>query len=296
MQNLINKYNEIMEKNTEADKWAVHKKNDQSSLVKCTIPFIGKNYFEQDVKILVYASAEVLSDYYPESDSERSWLDDDTKAVNRYRYFFDWTEIQEGRFFPNVHIQPMDDGALAVAVGYIASKIMKLNDDITPREFYEKIAFGNYGKYTRETEHQHNLRVGQIDSGDNRNKDYASDSKFLRLSCDFVKADIEALRPDYIIMPKSIYTVERKYIDSIKGDAKIVPMYQMNSSVINRIIHGKKAYKEKDLSSVHPAIRNWYEHLQDNGIKGNTKKNYCSVFNYIDNDRDIADALNISCS
>ena len=190
----------------------------------------------------------------------------------------------------------MDDGALAVAVGYIASKIMKLNDDITPREFYEKIAFGNYGKYTRETEHQHNLRVGQIDSGDNRNKDYASDSKFLRLSCDFVKADIEALRPDYIIMPKSIYTVERKYIDSIKGDAKIVPMYQMNSSVINRIIHGKKAYKEKDLSSVHPAIRNWYEHLQDNGIKGNTKKNYCSVFNYIDNDRDIADALNISCS
>ena len=61
MQNLINKYNEIMEKNTEADKWAVHKKNDQSSLVKCTIPFIGKNYFEQDVKILVYASAEVPS-------------------------------------------------------------------------------------------------------------------------------------------------------------------------------------------------------------------------------------------
>lgn len=298
MQKLINKYNEIMmRKNIEAEKWAVHKRNDQSSLVKCSIPFIGKKYFEQDVKILVYASAEVLSDYYPGSESERAWLDDDEKAGNRHRYFFDWTEIQEDRFFPNVHIQPMNDGALAVAVGYIASKIMKLDDDILPHDFYEKIAFGNYGKYTRETKHQHNLRMGQTDSEDSKkNIDYSSNSKFLKLSYEFVKADVETLRPDYIIMPKSIYKTERTDIDSIKGDAKIVPIYQMNSGVINRIIHGKKAYKEKDISLIHPAIRKWYDNLYENGIVGGTKKNYCSVFTYIDNEPDIASVLNGACA
>ena len=66
---LLQSYRELSKVN--APDWAVHKKYDQQHLVAPSIPFVGKHYLEQETKILVYASAEHLGNYYPGSESER---------------------------------------------------------------------------------------------------------------------------------------------------------------------------------------------------------------------------------
>ena len=142
-QSLLEKYKKIMAEHGEGPEWAVHQKNHQNRLVKPSIPFVGKNYEKQEKKILVYASAEVLSDYFPGSPSERPWLEDE-RAITRHRWFFDHSSDEES-YFPNIHIQPMNDGTLATAVFYIAHKLNCIENQITPRVFYEQIAVANYG-------------------------------------------------------------------------------------------------------------------------------------------------------
>lgn len=82
--NLLESYNKISKENT--PEWAVHKRNSDE-LVKPTIPFVGKQYAEQKMKILIYASAENLSDYWKGNDKHwpGDWLDDDSCAANRHR-------------------------------------------------------------------------------------------------------------------------------------------------------------------------------------------------------------------
>ena len=285
MGNLVKKlksdYEEIMQKNS--PEWAVHKKNFPDDLVKCTIPFVGKKFETQEMKILVYASAENLSGYYKGNDEawKGDWLDNDEQAIDRHRWCFECDELQDDPFFPHVHLQPMNNGCLATAVYYIASKLCEVKEK-TPREFYETIAFANYGKYSIETELQRNKRLKGSAVGSKTNIDYADDRELLEASHDFIAADINALEPDYIIMPKSIYNADRKFIDSVKGDAVVIGIYQMNAQAINLHIAPKfTKYDKKDLCDV---VSTWYEALGKDSMTGENKENYLAVFSHLDNE------------
>ena len=277
---LLDAYAEIMESRNNSPDWAVHQRNNQSKLVSCTIPFVGKHYNDQPVKILVYASAENLSDYHTGKGGKgRPWLDNEELAVNRHRFSFEKNKTTDWSF-PNVHIGPMNTGCLLTAVMYIAYKLRGLNN-LTPSEFYETIAFGNYGKYTKESEMQKNLRLIGVETGDAKNVDYPTkEPGLLEYSHEYIQKDFEFLKPDYVIMPESIYNNDKAFINKIKGNAKIIGIYQMIPINIHKHIPNRVA--KKGLSEYK------LEELPDNiqKIIGNithaNQEKYLCVFKYLD--------------
>lgn len=280
IQNLLNEYRRLQNAVGNEPDWAVHKRTKPTELVRCTIPFVGRDYFLQSKRILVYASAENLSTYDQKhlDHWEGSWLDDDTKAENRHRKCFDEFNLDD--FFPHVHIAPMNNGCLATAVYYLTYKL-GLVGDVYPREFYETIAIANYGKYSIETEQQHAERLNVTDKSlAKSNIDYASNLSLLESSHPFIKADIELLHPDIIILPGSAYKTDREFVDTYKGNARIIPIYQMNASVINRII--AKRFTKCSIEKLPTSVKLWYEHLEKGGMVNKSKLNYLSVFTYID--------------
>ena len=282
---LLEAYRKIHENNSPT--WAAHKKDPKKSgeLVVPTIPFVGKNYAEQQKKILVYASAENLSDYCVGRATDRPWLDEDNQAENRHRKCFDDQEMQKKQadpVIPRVHCGPMDSGLLLTAVMHIVSKleVMEL-DRLTPREFCECICFGNYGKYSKETPNQLSKRKGMSKKEDTNNIDYAGNITLMNASRDFIKADVEILRPDYIILPSTMYKAAKTFIDQIKGSATIIPIYQM----VARNVYGhiapndrnKKTYKKYSVEDLHPAVQAAY-----NGMTTVSLDKYLYVFGYLD--------------
>ncbi len=260
---LRERYKQIFVSRKNEPIWATHKTTvgHTHELIHCPIPFVGKNYREENTKILLYASAENLSGY-------TGYLDADEDAIHRHRNFFNRTVANEDSFFPNVHIQPINDGVLALAALYIYMNFHPV-DNITPGEFLERISFANYCKYTIQPENQ---------NGRFRNQDYAGNAEYLQQSHAYLKADIEVLKPDYIIMPKSIYRTDREFIDQSKATAKVLPIYQMNARNINLRI---KKYPRTPLEELNPVLRTWYEQIHSNGITGKTKENFLSVFTYL---------------
>lgn len=278
-QSLLEKYQKIMAEHGDGPEWAVHQKNNQNCLVKPSIPFVGKNYEKQEKKILVYASAEVLSDYFPGGSSERPWLEDE-RAITRHRWFFENYKEAEGDF-PNIHIQPMNTGTLATAVLYIAEKL-NCHDGalVTPREFYETIAVANYGKFTLETQRQEFIRTGKNCEGNvsDRNVDYTQMGKGkaqerLAWSHPFLAADKEVLQPDIVILPQGLYEIDKTFFDGIFGDAKRIELYQMGPIPIQCTISKQYA----PAVNLTPSIETWH-----NKIKGVSKECYRSVYTYID--------------
>lgn len=244
--------------------WATHKimvgRTDE--LIHCPIPFVGKDYAQQSPRILVYASAENLTGY-------TGYLDSDEDALDRHRNFFNCSVAKENCFFPNAHIQPINDGALALVALYVYMKFQPI-DQVTPAEFLERISFANYCKYTIQPDNE---------NGRFRNQDYANNVEYLQQSHPYIQADIETLKPDCIIMPRSIYWTDKAFVDQVKGNARIIPIYQMNARNINLRI---KKYPRTPLEKLEPVLRNWYEQLYANGITGKTKENFLSVFTYLD--------------
>ena len=255
---LLEAYHRIFTGKGNEPDWAVHKAapGREAELVHCPIPFVGKEYASQKTRILVYASAENLSRY-------NGYLDDDGFAINRHRRYFDASAPD--RFFPNVHIQPFSNGYLPIIAFYVYLKYQDAAR-LTPAAFSERIAFANYGKYTI-----------QPDAGENRNQDYAGSRRKLGQSHEYVRQDLGILRPDVIIMPASIYKADRAFVDENKGNAAILPIYQ----ILPRTIASRKMirrYAPADPGKLHPAVLDWYRHLKD----GRTKDNFLSVFTYLD--------------
>lgn len=285
--NLLNSYRSIKQSNS--PEWAVHKKSSPDELVSPTIPFVGKQYLGHSKKILVYASAENLSNYHI-GYNDRDWLDDDKIAENRHRWCFDNEEFQGSRKLPYVHLGPMEDGGLLTAVMYIAEKLC-CEPIKSVASFYESIAFGNFGKYSIETELQKRLRLTENPTSDTikaltkelrgkaSNKDYAKQSEYLLESFPYIRADIEILKPDYIIMPN---VSDNGFIDSIKGHAKIIRISQINGTVINNIAPNKKnnycsKYTKLSPSELSPVIHETYK-----SIKGINLENYLYLFGHLD--------------
>lgn len=305
IETLLQRYSDIMQEKGTTPDWAVHKVKKPDELVKCTIPFVGRDYASQKTKILVYASAENLEGYYLRDGV--SWpidLDDDSIATNRHRYCFDeWCNRQDSPrqdispqadrnlrqnddFFPYVHLGPIENGALSTSVLHIASKLGVIGS-VTPREFYDTIAFANYSKYSLETEHQYYHRTGltidSLEPGEKPSKsniDIAEDKDRLRESHDFIRVDIEILKPDYVIIPRKIFETDLMFFHKAADGAKIVPIFQMMPWVFNRYII--KKYPKYNQEDLHPTVRTWYTKLSKDGIVGKTKENYLAVFSHLD--------------
>ena len=241
--------------------WTQTKLKNPNELVSPTIPFVGKDYPTQKTKILLYASVEKLVD---RNIKYNGHIDDDGLAINRHRWYKDNVERE---FFPMVHIRPIEDGCLLIVLRYICEQL-GLDMPTTPKEFVESIAFANFGKFSDKTD-----------------KDYAKDKAKLDCSMPYVKRDLELLQPDIIIMFKSIYETERENIKTIKGDAKIVPIFQINTRMVNgRRISKNAQYPPKDVNELSPVIRDWYDsrHFFQNGFTGKSYSNFLSVFTYLD--------------
>ncbi|MBQ4051333.1 MAG: hypothetical protein IJD13_06850, partial [Oscillospiraceae bacterium] len=256
---LISRYSRIFREKDDQPAWAVHKTTAPEKLLHCTIPFVGKDYAAQKKRILLYASAENMS-----KDRYDPRLNDDTIAVDRHRYWFGLTAGSQ--FFPNVHIQPMTDGGLVIAARYLANRLGCCPAD-TPAAFLEQIAFGNYCKYT-------------ISSG--TNMDYAGDRKKLAESHAYIRADIETLRPDIIILPKTICRADIDFLNSIRGDAVLIPIFQINARNINCGIFPK--YSSLPSRADEVTFR-WTAQLgisPRSPLTGKTKEHFPAVFPYLD--------------
>ena len=254
---LLEAYRRIFAERKNEPSWAVHKRMPgcDSELVHCSIPFVGKAYSDQKTKILIYASAENLSWY------KGGYLDKDEFAVNRHRYRFNDSLSKPDLFFPDVHIQPFNNGYLTIIALYIYLKYQTV-EQMTPAEFLERISFANYGKYT-------------ITSS--KNIDYAKDPEKLASSHAYIEQDLKILRPDVIVMPGTIYNTDRDFVDQYKGNAEIIPIYQ----ILPRTINSKnmiKRFEPADVKKLHPVVLHWYRHLKAN----RTTDNFLSVFTYLD--------------
>lgn len=249
--------------------WYIENSKGERKYVRSAIPFVGKEYFSNPngCRVLLYASAENLSGY-ADGIEELS----EEYRVHRCRQSFE-ASVAAGDFFPSVHIQPINDGGLLVVAYQILKRIMgeafeKNYGNMQPAEFLEHICCSNYGKFT--------LHVGDGKT----NYDYAGKKRILKLCHAYVKADIDVLKPDIIIMPKSMYegagqkkSFFEKYFS--EEEFKVIPVYQVNSTVVNCHIGSK--YIKKNINELTENEMLWHKNL-----KRVSQTNFSSVYSYVD--------------
>ncbi|HOE12054.1 MAG TPA: hypothetical protein PLQ35_15175 [bacterium] len=151
-----------------------------------SIPFIGERY-QPGRSLLIYASAENFSKMNREQPPEWFKTDD---VWNRYRAAYEAEGRNTHDFFPAVGIAPVNDGGLLAAGLFLAEKL-GLPARKNPRAFLETLAVSNWCKFT--------IR----DPGGNR--DYISDVKKLTESLPFVVAELAALQPAIVLIPKAVW-------------------------------------------------------------------------------------------
>ena len=262
---LLQAYRDIFRKKAGEPAWAVHKNTQghEEELIHCPIPFVGRKYGAGGVRLLVYGSAENLSDYHT---AGKTYLDDDSFAIRRHRACFE--ETRE-RFYPQVNLQPISDGGLALAAFYLYRRPAEA-EGLAPAEFLERIAFANYCKYTIE------IRGG---AGKRQNVDYAGRAAYLRESHLYLERELAILQPDVILLPRSICEADRAFLEAVRGGALLAPIYQINARTVNlRIRRWPRAAREE----VGETVWRWWERLDAPGLRGKTKENFLSVFRYLD--------------
>lgn len=185
------------------------------------VPFVGDHYGVNGLpKVLVYGSAENLNWDYPKPMS----------AHRNKEVFNEWKASRNGNWFPAVHMTPVSDGTLLTATRYLLELYGATGFATYPEKFISQIAVGNYGKFSL---------TGT------KNTDYASKPKLLKVSDPFVKADVEELEPEIIIMPGSIHYHAFRWLLNPKDPSTkprhmpehIWDIYQTNAGVINRHIN-----------------------------------------------------------
>lgn len=262
-ENLIKKYSEIFSQTEKQPNWAVRKKSNSKELVHPPIPFVGKNY--NNLRILLLASAENLT-YYTKQNKEIDYLDYNSIAINRHRFCFE--NCSENKFFPHMHIEPVNNGALVLIVAYVIKKLKEIEFS-NPVELAENIAIGNFGKFSIDTT--------------SKNKDYAGNNSLLSSSIEYFETDLRILEPEIIILPETIYTQKsiREIIHNILPNVIVLPISQITTTTINTQIH--KKYKVKNKTELSEWMVYWHEKLSISGaIKGKIKDNYYSVYTYLD--------------
>jgi hypothetical protein len=235
-----------------------------------SIPFIGERYNENTTKCLVYASAENLT--YIDVEHEKGNVCDieriGDRQFNRHRELLKGTDP-----FPNIHLEPMNNGSLAITSRYILA-LLGYDSSFSekPKEFIEEICIGNFGKFSIKPDQK--INKGKSAS----NQDYASKFKYLKCSLDYVLADIEFLQPDILIIPKTIWNfagVHKPVLSLLKKKTRVVKIYQTNRRVIGSHI-SKILSANPDFSRASfPFCDPWLAKINDSGI------NYAEMEKYV---------------
>jgi hypothetical protein len=197
------------------------------------IPFIGKRYHNMSPKIISYASAENLSDYYDDelkpTDSKLHQLET-REQINRARYYYS----NHSGDFPHIHIEPFNTGNQLLITRHILTKLgYNSLFETTPFGFIEQIVAANPGKFSIAVK---------------GNKDYASDPQKMNFSINYIQEDLNLLKPNIVILPGTIF----KTIDKLKkwktmireanlpsvNFVQIVQLSSLNNPQINREING----------------------------------------------------------
>lgn len=257
-------YKRIFNNSNNRPTWAAKKKTNANEIIHPTIPFIGKSY--NNTKLLLYASAENLTYYYNDKNRDNLILDNDNFAIDRHRENFNQSKEQ---FYPNVHLQPVDNGSLVVMMFYI---LKHLNSNLSynkPIELLEDISCGNFGKFSIDPK-----TIG-------KNIDYANDIDKLSYSFEYIEADLKILQPKILIMPCTIYRhlrVQQLITKNVDG-CKILRIYQITPTTIN--LHIKK-YSNKQANEI-GILYKWHQEINGR-IKGKIKENFRSIYTYLDNE------------
>ena len=116
------------------------------------------------------------------------------------------------------------------------------------------------------------------------NKDYASKKQKLSASTDYILRDLKILKPDIIIMVKSMLNIgnQRDVLKSSGLKFDIFPIYQITPLNINNYI---KNYSKENYKHLDDNIKLWFTSIKNNGrgsVVGKTKENYESLFSYLD--------------
>lgn len=128
-----------------------------------------------------------------------------------------------------------------------------------PHEYLEQIAVGNFGKFSIDP-----ARLGQRER---RNLDYATAFDKLATSVEYIVADINAIRPDIVILPRTIFNIVNACIgwtNLLAGITSRVPIrffkiFQTNARVIN--IHIARRLKGVPISDYgYSSIGPWLGH------------------------------------
>ena len=166
---LVNRFKAIFNK---PPKWAWQ--------LKPSIPLIGEKY-KPGKCLLVYASAENLS-WLNGEDPPARFLGE--KAYNRYRLCYEEQGRNTDDFFPDVGIQPANDGGL-FAAGLFISQKTGLPTRARPRTFLENVAVSNWGKFSIKSK---------------KNEDYIADVRKLTESLPYVISELAVLKPKVVVL------------------------------------------------------------------------------------------------
>ncbi len=182
-----------------------------------SIPFVGAAYEGSSPRIAVYASAENLSHY--ERGGERPPFTVGERAWDRHRGAF-----ESGRpgFFPFIHIAPVENGSLLCAALYVLQEHLHGPPPRSPADFAETLAIANLGKFSIRTDGR-------------PNRDYAGDAARLGASLPYFRADLEILRPDVILLPRTMlrHRAVSSALADVLPDALVLPIPQFNATVVN---------------------------------------------------------------
>ena len=173
-------------------------------------------------------------------------------------------------------LEPMNNGGLVNIIGYVAMKTFPDFKFTDPKELLEGVSFANFGKFS--------IRVKK---GEN-NEDYAGVISKLERSLEYIKADIDILRPELLIMINTIYkhSIISKLLKNKYPEIKVIPIYQIHHFNINRNDRLKR-FEKKDKNKV-GILADWQKEF-GNGLTGKTNENFFSFYTYLD---DIIDKMN----
>jgi hypothetical protein len=240
--------------------WAVRNKEHPEELIRPSVPFIGRNYSSARNKILVYASAENLTDYEEGGGAKKRLEGED--AWNRRRVTFDNDKWGSG--FPDVHIRPVDNGFLTTAVAHLAEVYDLLPPSDSPSTLIERIAVDNLGKFTIATP------IDQEPKKKLPNRDYAGDERKLAYSFPYIQDDLRVLQPDVVLLTGTSWKLEavQKLFEDHSPEAKVVPIYQITPTVMNCNIKKQHSQSsiEKRRRKVSEPYRKWAEMVKPPGI------------------------------
>jgi hypothetical protein len=247
---LIERYAKEL-KNSKSPSWAFPSQNWDCSKIPLkkpfppSIPFIGKNYYKAPKKIALYASAENLAHYERKPETVPEFLCDE-RVWNRHREanLKGWN-----KFFPRLHIGPVENGSLLCAVLFICNH-MNISFPDEPSLFLENLVVGNVGKFS--------IAVDKTKKKDGTNADYAKGIEKIKPSLPYFQFDLETLRPDILILPKTIYA-HQKVKDAVLTslpEATIIPVPQFNSTVVHTHLERKQPIEPQGAT-----LNEWTNHL-----------------------------------